>query len=60
MSSEEVSWRGYCLVRALGRSQVKWLTPVVLATQEMEIGRIVVQGQPRLKVCETPSQPIKN
>jgi hypothetical protein len=28
--------------------------PVILATQEAEIGRIMVQGQPRQKSCETP------
>jgi hypothetical protein len=34
----------------------KWLTPVVLATWEAKIERIVVPHQPRQKVCETPSQ----
>jgi hypothetical protein len=28
--------------------------PVVLATLEVEIGRIIVQGQPAQIVCETP------
>jgi hypothetical protein len=32
---------------------------VILATQKVEIGRILVQGQPRQKVLETTSQPIK-
>jgi hypothetical protein len=27
--------------------QVRWLTPVIPATWEAEIGRIEVQGQPR-------------
>jgi hypothetical protein len=39
-------------------SQVQWLIPVIPTTQEAEIGRITVQGQPRQKVSETPI-PIK-
>jgi hypothetical protein len=34
-----------------------WLTPVTLATWEAEMERIVVQGQPRQIVCETPPSP---
>jgi hypothetical protein len=34
----------------------QWLTPVILATQDTEIRRIVVQSQPRQIVCETLSQ----
>jgi hypothetical protein len=33
-----------------------WLTPVILATQEAAIRRIVVRSQPRQIVCETLSQ----
>jgi hypothetical protein len=35
-----------------------WLTPVILATWEAEISKIVVWGQPRQKFPKTPSQPI--
>jgi hypothetical protein len=33
------------------------IKPVILATQKMEIRRILVQSQPQQKVQETPSQP---
>jgi hypothetical protein len=36
--------------------QVQCLQPIILATWEAEIGRIIVGGQPRQKVNETPSQ----
>jgi hypothetical protein len=32
----------------------QWLTLVILATWKAEIGRIMIQGQPREIVCETP------
>jgi hypothetical protein len=43
-----------CLLKS---DQVRcwWLTPVILATWEAEIGRISVQGQSRQIVQETPS-----
>jgi hypothetical protein len=34
-----------------------WLTPVIPAIQEAQMGRMTVQGQPRQKAKETPSQP---
>jgi hypothetical protein len=34
----------------------QWLTPVILATQEAEIRRIKIQGQPRQIVCNILSQ----
>jgi hypothetical protein len=33
-----------------------WLTPVILAIQEAEIGRILAQGQPGQVVCNTLSR----
>jgi hypothetical protein len=32
---------------------MQWLTPTVLATQEAEIRRIIVQDQPEQKVSDT-------
>jgi hypothetical protein len=39
--------------------QVQWLMPVILATWEVKMERITVQGQPWQKASEIPSQPIK-
>jgi hypothetical protein len=33
-----------------------WLTSVILATWEAEIGRIIIQVRPCQKVCDIPSQ----
>jgi hypothetical protein len=38
-------------------SRAWWLISIIPATQEAEIRRIVVQGQPGQKVTEVPSQP---
>jgi hypothetical protein len=38
------------------KSQLWWLIPLISATWEAEIRRIVFQGQPGQKVSETPSQ----
>jgi hypothetical protein len=46
----------YCKIKKDFPGQAHWLKPVILATQEAEIKRIKVQGQPRQKFMRTPSQ----
>jgi hypothetical protein len=38
------------------RTRCQWLIPVILATQEAEIRRFMVQSRPGQIVCETLSQ----
>jgi hypothetical protein len=45
-----------CVIRNSAYSWVLWLTPVILATQEAKIRRIMVQSQPRQIVLETLSK----
>jgi hypothetical protein len=40
-------------------SQAQWLAFIILGTQEAEIQRIIVWGQPKQKVQEIPSQTLK-
>jgi hypothetical protein len=40
------------------QARCQWPMPVILATWEAEIRRIVVQGQHRQGIHQTPSQPI--
>jgi hypothetical protein len=40
-------------LKTISSAGCQWLTPIILATQEAEIRRIVVQSQPRQTVRET-------
>jgi hypothetical protein len=57
----EVSILGACeeLIEVPKKSQVWFLTSIIIVTQEAEIRKITVQGQQGQKVYETPSHPIK-
>jgi hypothetical protein len=46
-------WKKYYDQRE--KSQESWLTPVILATVEAEVQKIVALGQPGKIVCETTS-----
>jgi hypothetical protein len=43
-------------IKRYTKGQVQWLMPINLDTQEVEIRRITVQGQPRQKVHKIPPQ----
>jgi hypothetical protein len=43
------------MVKSKRCSWVQWFMPIIPATQETEIERILVQGQPRQKVLKTLS-----
>jgi hypothetical protein len=42
------------MINILKTAPVQWLMPVFLVTQEAEIRRVEVIGQPEHKVSETP------
>jgi hypothetical protein len=44
------------IIMHLKNRWARWLTPVILATQEAEIRKIVTRSQPRPIVCKTLSQ----
>jgi hypothetical protein len=44
------------LPRSLALAGHQWLVPIILATQEAEIRRIVVRSQSQKIVCKTLSQ----
>jgi hypothetical protein len=52
--SSQVKCRGTC-PNVQMTLWVQWLMPVILATQEAEIRRIMAEGWPRQKVSKTPS-----
>jgi hypothetical protein len=51
---KEKEWKE--VVRSDSLARHRWLTPIILATQEAKIRRISVPSQPRQVVCETLSQ----
>jgi hypothetical protein len=48
----------YCAIEITPESGHWWLTSVILASQEAEIRRIMVQSQPKQTVCKTLPQKI--
>jgi hypothetical protein len=50
------SFRPMCTASLKAQARCQWLMPVILAIQEAEIKRIMVQSQPRQIIHETLSQ----
>jgi hypothetical protein len=46
------------MLKSTGLAGSRWLSPVILATQEAEIRRIKVQSQPEQIICKSLSQKI--
>jgi hypothetical protein len=52
----QVPARHSCCIKNQKLARRRWLSSLILATQEADIRRIAVRSQPRQIVCETLSQ----